>query len=202
MAGDWIKVEHATLDKPEVYAIAEHLGVTPEHALGLLIKFWVWLDRNSRNGDVTLASRSSIDSITHTPGFSALLELVGWAKFSDADGKMTISNFDRHNGKPAKTRALGRERQSRSRHAFVTQDALPEKRREENKTTTARKPVDNSGAVVNVTHSLASKLKTNGKGQWWRTADGIAAKGKALGIPAKPGEGLMDYKARLFKAGQ
>ena len=61
-------------------------------------------------------------------------------------------------------------------------------------------PVDNSSRVAAVTHALASKLKTNGNSQWWRTGEGIAAKGAALGIHAKPGETQDAYKARLFDA--
>jgi hypothetical protein len=62
-------------------------------------------------------------------------------------------------------------------------------------------PVDNSAQLATVTHALASKLKTNGNnGGWWKTADGIAAKGKALGIEGKVGETLEAYKDRLFRA--
>ena len=46
MAGDWIKVEHATMDKPEVLRIADLLGVSRREAIGILFDFWVWLDRN------------------------------------------------------------------------------------------------------------------------------------------------------------
>ena len=34
MAGDWIKFEHASLDKPEVLRIAELLGVERRYAIG------------------------------------------------------------------------------------------------------------------------------------------------------------------------
>jgi hypothetical protein len=61
-------------------------------------------------------------------------------------------------------------------------------------------PVDNSSRVAAVTHALASKLKVNGNPSWWKTADGIAAKGKALGIEGKVGETLEAYKDRLFRA--
>jgi hypothetical protein len=137
MAGDWIKVEHATLNKPEVYTIAEYLGVPADQALGILLRFWVWLDANSRNGSVTHMSRSCVDAIVHTPGFAALLERVGWAKFDDEGSEMHIGNFDRHNGTPAKTRAQGQKRASRSRNAdSVTESALEKRREEKSNTTT------------------------------------------------------------------
>lgn len=61
-------------------------------------------------------------------------------------------------------------------------------------------PVDKSVDVVAATHALASKLKVNGNPSWWKTADGIKAKGKALGIEGNVGETLEAYKDRLFRA--
>ena len=133
MAGDWIKFEHATLDKPEVLRMAEMLGISRREMLGLLLDFFCWLDKNSRHGCVTHMSRMSLDSVTHTSGFSACLVDVGWAEIDDATGVLTIKNWDRHNGNTAKTRALGRDRKvtqrSRTqRDEIVTRE---EKRREE-----------------------------------------------------------------------
>lgn len=138
MAGDWIKVEHATVDKPEILRIADLLGVKPNEALGIMVSFWVWLDRNSRNGLVTHMSRTTLDNVTHTPGFAACLVDVGWAQIDDATGIITIPNHDRHNGNPAKTRALGKDRATKHRNDSVTPNALPEKRREEKRDTSLR----------------------------------------------------------------
>jgi hypothetical protein len=131
MAGDWIKFENATLDKPEVFRIADLLGVTPEHAVGLLCRFWVWLDRNSCNGLVTLMYAKSIDAVMRCDGFASCLVDVGWAEIDNSKGVLTIRNFDRHNGKSAKTRASTKDRVANHRNAHVTPQPLPEKRREE-----------------------------------------------------------------------
>ncbi len=140
MAGDWIKVEHATTDKAEVLRIAELLGISRRECLGLLLEFWVWLDKNC-NASVTLLSRKSLDEVMHTPGFAACLSDVGWVVFDDKTGLVRVINFDRHNGNPAKSRALTQERVKRSRNVTVTPVALPEKRREEKSITTkARAP--------------------------------------------------------------
>lgn len=138
MSGDWIKFEHSTLEKPEVALFSEMLGVKVDEGVGILVRFWVWLDRNSRNGLVTLASRSSIDTIMHCPGFSGALEAVGWVVFDDKARSMALQNFDRHNGNPAKTRALGALRASRYRNGESVTNALPEKRREEVKSKALR----------------------------------------------------------------
>ena len=135
MAGDWIKVEVATLDKPEVARMAELLGVKRDEMLGILLRFWAWLDRTTCNGVVTHMSRLSIDSVMHVPGFGGALESVRWVKFDDEAVTLTVPNFERHNGKPAKSRALGKvrvetHRQRKCNGTNVTK-ALPEKRREE-----------------------------------------------------------------------
>ena len=51
MAGDWIKVECVTPDKPEVFQIAEDLGIDPEHAFGCLVIIWIWADLQTVDGN-------------------------------------------------------------------------------------------------------------------------------------------------------
>ena len=134
MAGDWIKLEHATAYKPEVAQAAELLGISRREMVGVLVDYWIWLDQNvdeSRNGIVTHMSRKSVDVVFNCAGLAAVLERIGWAQFDDKDSTLTVVNWGRHNGNTAKSRALNRDRQERYRNASVTQGALPEKRREE-----------------------------------------------------------------------
>lgn len=132
MAGDWIKVEHSTVDKPEVLMMAELLGLKRREMLGVLLDFWVWLDRNSRHGVVTHMSRMCLDEVTQVAGFSAVLRQVGWAEINDQTGEMTIKNWDRHNGNTAKTRALARDRKVTQRSRSESDEIVTreEKRRE------------------------------------------------------------------------
>lgn len=143
MAGDWIKLEHSTPDKPEVHRLADLLGIHSDQALGVLVRFWLWCDRNSRDGRVTHVYAKPLEALMHCAGFVAAMVDVGWLELDDKSGKVTIPNFDRHNGNTAKTRALHKDRQRRYRDAAVTQggrsrDAQSslEKRREDNKGTT------------------------------------------------------------------
>jgi hypothetical protein len=141
MAGDWIKFERATLHKPETYETAELLGISHREAVGLLVEYFCWLDEHmpdSRNGFVTHMSRASVESALRMPGFAAVLERVGWAKFDDAARTFIVSNHERHNGNTAKTRASAKDRQQRFRNQNVTADALPEKRREEKRRGSSR----------------------------------------------------------------
>lgn len=132
MAGDWIKVEHATLDKPEVLRMAELLGINRNEMLGVLLNYFIWLDRNCSHGSVTHMSRLCLDSVLHMSGFSACLADVGWAEIDEKTGILTIRNWSRHNGTPAKSRALARDRKvaERSRKSHADSVTREEKRRD------------------------------------------------------------------------
>lgn len=139
MAGDWIKLEHATITKPEVIAMADLLEKTPEEVFGMLFHVWCWFDKQSRDGNAGSVTGNAlmrfIDHLVRRPGFAACMKKVGWLTDSG------MPNFERHNGESAKKRALTNDRVKRSRNAKcnadVTQKALPEKRREEKKETKA-----------------------------------------------------------------
>jgi hypothetical protein len=53
MAGDWIKFELTTLDKPEVCQIADLADIDPDAVVGKLMRVWGWLpplpDHAARN---------------------------------------------------------------------------------------------------------------------------------------------------------
>jgi hypothetical protein len=165
MAGDWIKVEHATLDKPEVLRMAELLGIKRREMLGLLLDFFVWLDRNSCHGCVTHMSRMSLDDVTHMAGFSAALCDVGWASIDDITGIMTLKNWDRHNGNPAKTRALAKDRKvtQRSRKGHSNTVTREEKRRD--------KPI-HTASVVHRPTSLPADFSISERVRAWATEKG------------------------------
>jgi len=128
MAGDWIKIQNVTLDKPEVYQIADQLSLDPDAVLGKLLRVWIWADTQTYDGTMSVPY-SQIDRMTNAQGFAEALESVGW--LSD-DG---FTNFDRHNGATAKSRSMTAKRVSKHRaskeagNADVTQSVTQEKRR-------------------------------------------------------------------------
>lgn len=149
MAGDWIKVEHTTLDKPEVVKLAGILGIDQDAVVGKLLRLWIWADQQSVSGNAITVTNSFLDRLVFCPGFAAGLVKVGW--LNGREGLLSIPNFDRHNGQSAKNRANTNRRVANSRKAHhervaktcnenVTleplQKPLPEKRREDNTTTT------------------------------------------------------------------
>ena len=141
MAGDWLKFEKATLEKPEVFEMAAILGLDPDAVIGKLLRVWNWFDDQSRDGHASVTVLSLLDRYSGVTGFVDAMQKVGW--ISKTNDCLILPNFDRHNGSPAKSRALGtkRKQKSRERHGdSVTQSGQKrdksvtreEKRREEN----------------------------------------------------------------------
>jgi len=142
MAGDWIKIQHVTPDKPEVWQIAEITGLDADAVVGKLLRIWIWADQQTVDGNARSVTFALLNRISGVTGFAEAMVEVGWLL---KEGMMVrFQNFDRHNGKTAKNRALGANRQEsrRGRRDSVTQaalqkrdisvtKALPEKRREE-----------------------------------------------------------------------
>jgi hypothetical protein len=123
MAGDWIKVEEHLPDKPEVVRMAAILGIDPDAVTGKLIRIWAWASRSCHADGVTdVTVMSHIDRVTNVTGFAESMKKAGWL---EVDGEsIRFPNFDRHNSKTAKDRALGalRQRESRAaRHGPVTE---------------------------------------------------------------------------------
>ena len=131
MAGDWIKVEHVTPDKPEVVAIAAATGLDQDAVVGKLLRLWIWADQQSVDGDAMSVTNAFLDRLVFHSGFARALSNVGW--LDGREGRLSIPNFDRHNGQTAKKRAQTSKRMQtkRKRDAGSVTNASPEKRREE-----------------------------------------------------------------------
>ena len=157
MAGDWIKFEISTSEKPEVWAMAQALGIDADAVVGKLLRVWAWFDQQTPDGNaasvttsVTSALPSRYQGVTSgvtkalldrrvsVTGFCDAMISVGW--MIESEGVVSLPNFDRHNGKTAKTRGLTAKRvashKAKSNAGSVTSSvtlALPreEKRREE-----------------------------------------------------------------------
>ncbi len=153
MAGDWIKFEISTSEKPEVWAMAQALGIDADAVVGKLLRVWAWFDQQTPDGNaasVTSALPSRYQGVTSgvtkalldrrvsVTGFCDAMISVGW--MIELEGVVSLPNFDRHNGKTAKTRGLTAKRvashKAKSNANSVTSSvtlALPreEKRREE-----------------------------------------------------------------------
>lgn len=123
MAGDWLKFCKGLPEKPEVFSMSEQLGIDRDYVAGKLMRLWGWCDDNvaeanvDENGHatVTLGAQQvrNIDSIVGVSGFADAMSAAGWLHVRQ--GSLTFPNFNRHNGEPAKQRALAAIRKRRSR---------------------------------------------------------------------------------------
>lgn len=133
MAGDWIKVEKDTPDKPEILALAARLGVSQAEAFLACFRAWRWADSHTEDGNVRGVTPALLDTQVGVPGFAEALLEVGW--LHARSGSLQFPNFDRHMSESAKKRALTGKRVSRHRvkscNAGSVTKTLPEKRREE-----------------------------------------------------------------------
>ena len=140
MAGDWIKMGVDLPEKPEVWQIAGMVGIDPDAVVGKLLKVWRWFDAHTETGNAVGVTYTLVDHVSGVTGFGEAMALCGWLL---QDGStLSLPNFDRHNGKTAKNRALTAKRVASHKdksnakgNAAIVSDALPreEKRREEEK---------------------------------------------------------------------
>lgn len=145
MAGDWIKMKIGLETSPEVIAMSSELELSEVWIVGALFKLWCWADQHTEDGNAKGVTKMWLDRYIGIDGFADALINAGWLLVSGK--QLTIPNFERHNGKPAKQRAKGnlrvkahRERNGTSvthsalpRNASAVTKPLPEKRIKENK---------------------------------------------------------------------
>lgn len=102
MAGDWIKFEISTHEKPEVWAIAERLDVDPDAVVGKLLRVWAWFDQHTEDGAAPLSVKMMLDRNVGLPGFCDAVISSGWMH---VHGEIiALDDFDKHNGRTAKRR--------------------------------------------------------------------------------------------------
>jgi hypothetical protein len=163
MAGDWIKLEAVTPDKPEIYGVSERLGCSHGDAFLACVRLWIWVDQQSLKGNGIAVTKTSLDRIGGLERFSDALIDVGW--LNEKNGRVTIPNFDRHNGKTAKDRALTAKRMAvhRSLNGYgsgVTSASPREEKRRDINTTP-------SGAFLKFWASWPSGQRKQARAKCW-----------------------------------
>ena len=121
MAGEWIKFEASTPDKREVFAITTSLGWDdPDRTVGKLLKVWRWFDQQTIDGNAPGVTLALLDQIIGVTGFAQSMCEVGWFKVTDCG--VMLPNFERHNGKTAKDRALTAKRVAKHKSNAASND--------------------------------------------------------------------------------
>jgi hypothetical protein len=108
MAGDWLKVEKDTPDKPEILSLASLLGISPDDAFGKCFRFWRWADSHTTDGTFRGLTPGMIDAQFSCKNFADALSKVGWLRIRN--GRVQIPDFEKHMGESAKQRALTAKR--------------------------------------------------------------------------------------------
>ena len=229
MAGDWIRFDHSTPDKPEVFRLAELLKIPPEQVVGHLLRVWCWVDQQGRNAnrnagvDVTVTAPALlVNAIARCNGFSDAMIAVGWLVVDKSKKRLRFPNLGEYISETAKRRALAARRVKRFRNATsnapsVTK-ALPEKRREE-VLNTPLPPRKRGGQSAGEQSPEPQKRKANpraegtnprarapanGNGKSRPKAplsdSGIQALAAKLGMHPRTGETMDAYRRRVLEA--
>jgi len=138
----WLKFDVTTPEKPEVLAITVAMGWDdPDLTVGKLLKVWRWFDQHTVDGNAKSVTPALLDRLIGVTGLTQAIADSGWLVIHS--GGLTLPNFETHNGKTAKDRALTASRVAKSKSnakgnaSTVTEPlAREEKRREEKKVNT------------------------------------------------------------------
>jgi len=160
MAGDWIKIEHGLLNKPEVMLLADALDISHFEAVGHLVAFWLWVDLNmSPSCPQVKGTKKGLDRVAGRDGFADALISVGWL---DIESDMiSIPGYEVHLSKSAKERAKGQKKKASQRSRVspnlspttgdksgTEQGTREEKRREEENTISLSLPADDPNRLI------------------------------------------------------
>ena len=137
MAGDWIKMDCTSPDKPEVLALTVKMGWDdPDLTVGKLFRLWRWFDQHTTDGNAAGVTSALLDRQVGVTGFIDAVASVGWLEVTS--NGIRLSKFEKHNGSSAKSRAQTAKRVASHKtnaktNADTVTGALPreEKRREE-----------------------------------------------------------------------
>ena len=142
MASLWIKIAHDLPDKEEIDLLAAALKIDHDAVIGKLVRFWIWADMQTVDPSAVRVTDVFIDRLTHCPGFAAALLKAGW--MVRRNGRVSLPNFDRHNGQTAKARALTKDRVERHRNGTSVTAALHPSYQEKEKEKDSSIPAPNS----------------------------------------------------------
>lgn len=122
MAGDYLPMRLDLDEDPATIQIAAALDLDELDVVGRLWKVWAWGNRQLRDGNAPGVTPAWLDRYTHTPGLAEAMARVGWLDI-DQTGGLAIPHFETWNGKAAKTRLSGAERQAKHRNKSRDRDA-------------------------------------------------------------------------------
>ncbi len=109
----WIKIGVDTPSKPAIVRLQADCGVSRGDAFLAFFRLYSWLDEQTADGTL-YADAEEVDAVARLPGTAASLSRSGWLAFRP-DGRLTVANWQEHNGQSAKRRAMDAARKSARR---------------------------------------------------------------------------------------
>lgn len=118
MAGEWIPIDIAAPDKPEMQELIDLTGEPVEVVFFRMFRLWSWASLNSDDGTV----RTTPARLGRTCGggderFWLAVETVGWLSFDSVAGTASIPGWGKRFSQSAKSRALHLDRAGRAKQA-------------------------------------------------------------------------------------
>lgn len=186
MAGDWIKFELSTLEKTEVFEIAEALDIDPDAVVGKLLRVWGWFDQQTTTGNAVSVTKKLLDRKVFVTGFCDAMILVGW--LIESGNQITVPNFSRHNGKTAKDRANTAKRVASHRKvtppkAECNDDSNDKCNADSVTPSLAKEDVDGEKIFTSTTTSSAIRSSKFDIPNDWRPSEHFPAQMLSAGIP-------------------
>ena len=199
MAGDWIKVEHVTPDKPEVWAMAERLGIDADAVVGKLVRIWIWADQQTHDGNARSVTKALLNRVSGVTGFAEAMIDVGWLKAEETG--LVFTNFERHNGHTAKKRSLSAKRVEahRASNATVTPEALHERYKSATREEKRREEIDSSNTETQEPQGTAKPARVCFRKP---TAQDVAEYATGICANVDPQEFIDHYTSNGWKVGK
>lgn len=122
MAGEWIAVDLALDEKPEVQELIDTTGLPVEVVCYRLWKLWGWASMHCEDGTAKMTPPRLCRVCGGSIDFWRAVESVGWLEFDETAATVAVPGWDRRFSQAAKSRLQHRDR------AAAQNDREPERR--------------------------------------------------------------------------
>jgi hypothetical protein len=111
---NWVRINSTLPDSAKVITLARVLECSLNEALGIAVRWLVWLDRHTEDGKSGLLACEVDSLVCNKLGAAAALGAIGWAEV-DKQGFLHAVDYDLYNSPTAKAKTLAMARQRKSR---------------------------------------------------------------------------------------
>jgi len=118
MSGEWIPIDIGLGSKPEVQELVDISGAAVETVVFRLIQMWGWASLNTADGTLRATPARVARICGGDSEFWLAVEKVGWLKFDQEAGTMSVPGWETRFSRAAKARAADRIRKINERQAL------------------------------------------------------------------------------------